>query len=83
MIIFRIMEAKKVETDIPLTFRKYLSSPRYLMGSVLFTFLVFFVVLLCDARCNFRIITIFGSSLPPVVCKCAHVLFVLFVFVYV
>jgi len=28
-------------------------------------------------------ITMFGSSLPPVVCRRAHFLFTLFVFVYV
>ena len=33
----------------------------------------------CDVRCDFQIIMIFGSSLPPVVCR--FVLFMLFVFV--
>ena len=32
---------------------------------------------------DFRIKTMFGSSLPPVVCRRAHVLFKLFVFVRV
>ena len=31
---------------------------------------------------NFRIKTMFGSSLPPVVCRRAHVLFTLLVFVW-
>jgi len=35
----------------------------------------------CDVRYDFRIKTMFGSSLPPVVCRRAHVLFTLFVFV--
>ena len=35
----------------------------------------------CDVRYNFRIKTMFGSSLSPVVCRSAHVLFTLFVFV--
>jgi hypothetical protein len=57
--------------------------PRFLLGSVLLIFLVLCVVLLCvfsfwvpccDVRYNFRIKTMFGSSLPPVVCRMAHVL---------
>jgi len=31
----------------------------------------------CDVRYDFRIKTMFGSSLPPVVCRRAHVLFTL------
>ena len=34
-----------------------------------------------DVRCDFHIKTMFGSPLPPVVCRRAHVLFILFVFV--
>jgi hypothetical protein len=50
---------------------------------------VFYVVLLCvfkfwvpccDVRYDFRLKTIIGSSLPPVVCRRFHVLFKLFVF---
>jgi hypothetical protein len=61
-----------------------------LVGSVLLIFLVFCVVLLCvftfwvpccDVCYNFRIKRMFGSSLPPVVCRRAHFLFTLFVFV--
>ena len=64
--------------------------PRCLVGSVLLIFLVFCVVLLyvftfwvpCyDDRYEFCIKTMFGSSLPPVVCRKDHVLFTLFVFV--
>ena len=56
------------------------------MGS---THIYFCVVLLCvfifrvpccDVRYYFRMKTLFGSSLPPVVCRRAHVLFTLFVF---
>ena len=36
----------------------------------------------CDVRYNFCIKTMFGSSLPSVVCRRDHVLFTLFVFVY-
>jgi len=52
-------------------------------------FVFFCVVLLCvftfwvpccDVRYDFRIKTMFGSSLPPVVCRRTHVLFTLFVF---
>ena len=66
--------------------------PGLLVGSVLLIFLVFCVVLLCvfmfwvpscDVRYDFRIEMMFGSSLPPVVCRRAHVLFTLFVFVCV
>ena len=35
----------------------------------------------CDVQYDFRVKTMFGSSLPPVVCRRAHVLFTLFVFV--
>ena len=72
------------------------SSPRILVGSVLLIFLVFscfvlcyyvpkftFWVPCCDVRYDFRIKTMFGSSLPPVVCRRDHVLFTLFVFVCV
>ena len=37
----------------------------------------------CDDRHDFRIKTMLGSSLPLVVCRRSHVLFTLFVFVYV
>ena len=63
---------------------------RFYGWSVLLIFLVFCVVLLCvfwvsycDVRYDFRIKTMFGSSLPAVVCRRAHVLFTLFVFVCV
>ena len=39
-----------------------------------------FLLSCCDIRGNFHIINIFGSSLPPVVCSRAHVLYTLFVF---
>ena len=57
---------------------------------MLFIVLVFCVVLLCvftflvprsAVRYNFHVIPMFGSSLPPLVCRRAHVLFMLFVFV--
>ena len=37
----------------------------------------------CDVRYDFRIETMFGSSLPLVVCRSPHVLFTLFLFVCV
>jgi hypothetical protein len=40
-------------------------------------------VLSSDVRYDFRMKPMFGSSLPPVVCKRDHVLFRLFGFVYV
>ena len=63
-----------------------------LVGSVLLICLVFCIVLLsvftcwvqcCDVRCDFGIKTIFDSSLPPVVCGMAQVLFTFFVLVCV
>jgi hypothetical protein len=40
-----------------------------------------YFVTYCDIRYDFRIETMFGSSLPPVVWRRVHVLFTLFVFV--
>ena len=63
--------------------------PQFFGGVVLLILLAFCVVLLyvfmlrvpcCDVCYNFRIKTIFGSFLPPLVCN-AHILFMLFVFV--
>jgi hypothetical protein len=60
------------------------------VGSVLIIILVSCVFLLCvftfwvpccDVRYDFRIQTMFDSSLPPVVCRRARVLFMLSVFV--
>ena len=47
------------------------------------THIYVFIVLVpcCDVRYDVRIKTMFGSSLPPVVCRRSHVLFMLFVFV--
>jgi len=42
-----------------------------------------FLVLCCVVSNDFRNKTMVGSSLPPVVCRRAHVLFTLFVFVWV
>jgi hypothetical protein len=62
----------------------------FLVMSVLLISLAFCVVLLCvftfwvpcwNVRCDFCIKTIFGSSLPPVVCRRVHTLFALVVFV--
>ena len=63
------------------------------MGSVMPIVLDFCAVILCvftfwipccDVRYDFRIETMFGSSLPPVVCRREHVIkFTLFVFVCV
>ena len=53
--------------------------------SSFFFFLFFFVgggVLFVSLRSDVRIKTMFGSSLPPVVCRRDHVLFMLFVFVW-
>jgi len=70
--------------------------PVFLVGSVLLIFVVCVCVVLlcvftvsdpcCDVRYDFRIKTMFGSSLPPGVCRRAHILFILlmlFVFVCV
>lgn len=76
------MEAIKAETDItayPSRAPEFTTIFDGVRVVQLFSF--FCVVPLCDVRCNFRIITMFGSLLPPVVCKSAHVLSTLFVFV--
>ena len=61
----------------------------FLVGSVLLIFLDFCVVLLCvfmfwvpcyDICYDFHIKKMFGSFLPPVICRRAHVLFMLFVY---
>jgi hypothetical protein len=66
--------------------------PGVLEGSVLLIFLFFYFVLLCiftfwvpccDVSYDFSIKIMFGSSLPLVICKRAHVLFAVFVFVFV
>ena len=50
---------------------------------VLKFFLIMYSTKCCHIRCSyhFRIKMMFGSSFPPVVCRRAHVLFTLFVFV--
>jgi hypothetical protein len=75
-----------------LTLREHLSSSPVLYRvrvAHLFSFIcvvllcvLTFLVPRCDVRYDFRIKTMFGSSLPPVVCRRAHVLITLFVFVY-
>jgi len=60
-------------------------SVSFLVGSVLLIFLVCCVVFLYIVTfliqlCHFRIKTMVDSSLPPVLCTSAHVLFMLFVF---
>ena len=60
----------------------YYSAHRFSFYFVLLCVCTFWVAC-CDVRYDFRIKTMFGSSLPPVVCRRAHVLFTLFVFVYV
>ena len=60
--------------------------PRFLVGLVLFLccpILFTFWVPCCDVRYDFRIKTMFGSSLTAVICRRVHVLFTLFVFVCV
>jgi len=47
------------------------------------SYVLTFLVHCCDVRYDFRIKTMFGSSLPPVVCRRADVLFMLFVFLCV
>ena len=90
--IARRVSYKKQEV---LTLREHLSSDRcffFFFGEfVLLIILIFCVVLLCvftfwvpcrDVRYEFCIKTRFGSSLPPVGYRKAHVLFTLFVFVH-
>ena len=76
-----------------LTFHKHLNSAKLFCGICVAHFFHFFCVAplcvftiwvpCCDVRYDFRRKTMFGSSLPPIVCSSAHVLFTLFVFAYV
>ena len=72
-----------------LTLHEYMSSPMpfcwdpccsSVFRVILLCFFTFWVPC-CDVRYDFRIETMFGSSLSPVVCRRANVLFTLFVFV--
>jgi hypothetical protein len=47
---------------------------------VVLSYVFLFWVPCCDVRYEFRITMMFGLSLPPLVCRNAHVLFTLFVF---
>ena len=70
--------------------RTYAFTAGFMTGSVLLIFLGFFCVTLlcvitfwvlcCDICYDFPHLTIFGSSLPPVVCRRVHVLFTFCVF---
>jgi hypothetical protein len=51
----------------------------YFFGAVLLCVFTFLVPC-CDVRYDFRIKTMFGSSLPPVNCRKTHVLFTRFLF---
>ena len=66
-----------------ITLREHLSSPRFLVGpccsSFKFLCVFSFWVPCCDVSYDFCIKTMFGSSLPPAVCKRAHVLSTFFV----
>jgi hypothetical protein len=53
----------------------------YFYLSVLPYYVFIYLVPCCDVRYDFQMKTMFGSSLPLVVCRRAHVLFMLFVFV--
>jgi hypothetical protein len=45
--------------------------------------LLYHMVPCCDVRYDLRIEAMFGSSLPPFVCRMCHVLFMIFMFVCV
>ena len=85
-----ILSGVLLEAETAYSSRAPQFTPDYNSGSVLIIFLVFCIVLLCvltfwipccDVHYDFRIKTMFGSSLPPVVCRRAHIIFTLFVFV--
>jgi len=60
----------------------YYSAHRFIYFFCASYYVCTFWVACCDVCYDFRIKTMFGSSLPPVVCRRAHVLFTLFVFVW-
>ena len=72
--------------------REHLSSPRFFGGVRVTHLFICCAVLLrdftfqvpcCDIRYDFFIKTMFSSSLPPVVCRMAHALFTLYMYVFV
>jgi len=90
-IIWAVRRVSYQKQDLP-TLCEHLCSPRFFGGvhvahlyrfCVVLLWVFTFLVLCCDVRYDFRIKTMFDSSLPPIVCRRAHVLFTLFVLVYV
>ena len=83
-----------IKTRTYLPFRSTWVHPRYMIGSALLIFylsvFVLYVLVLClginvfcfvdvSLRSEFRVV-VFGSSLPSVVCRRAHVVFILFLY---
>ena len=48
---------------------------------IVLLYVFMFLVPCCDVRYDFYIKAMFGTSLPPVICRRAHVLFVAFVYI--
>jgi hypothetical protein len=89
--VTRWMSYKKQEPAWPSWLRAHEFTPGFWRVSFahLFSFLccpklcvLTFWVPCCDVRYDFHIETMFGSSLPPAVCRRSHVLFTLLVFVF-
>ena len=84
-MIFFLYVKKYYVLDFNLQFKLRIKTVFYSIGSELLIFSVLvlsYYVSTFWAAC-FRIKTIFGSPLHPVVCRRAHVVFTLFVFIYV
>ena len=76
------MQAEELSKRAPWTPTVGFSSTKPNIQSVVVLCVFTFWVPCCDVRYDIRIKTMFGSYLPPVVCRRAHDSFTLFVFAY-
>jgi hypothetical protein len=80
-LALRIPLSKLIFLHVSLVFIEMLLDIIIILFCVVLLYVFTFWFPCCDVRYDFRIQTMFGSSVPPVVCRRAHVLFTLFVFV--